>query len=113
MEWNVLHQGDCVTHLKSVAPGTIDLAFADPPFNIGYDYDVYRDRQGEDEYLAWTRRWGEQVVRVLKPAGAFWLAIGDEFAAELIDARGAGVPVRSNSFVKFGDATLVAQVEVR
>ena len=34
-------------------------------------------------------------------------------AAELIDARGAAVPVRSNSFVKFGDAPLAVTIEVK
>src|SRR5207249_3505785 len=76
-----LHQGDCIAGLRDVADGTIDLTFADPPFNIGYEYDVYDDRR--DDYLDWTRRWGREVVRVLKPDGTFWLAIGDEFAAEL------------------------------
>ena len=78
-----LHQGDCIEGLKAVPDGSVDLAFADPPFNIGYDYDVYRDRKAADDYLDWSRRWGEQVVRVLKPDGTFWLAIGDEYAAEL------------------------------
>jgi site-specific DNA-methyltransferase (adenine-specific) len=59
------------------------LAFADPPFNIGYDYDVYHDERDGDEYLEWCSRWIGQVVRVLKPDGTFWLAIGDEYAAEL------------------------------
>jgi site-specific DNA-methyltransferase (adenine-specific) len=63
--------------------GSIDLAFADPPFNIGYDYDVYDDRTDEEHYLDWTRAWGRAVHRVLKPTGTFWLAIGDEYAAEL------------------------------
>ena len=75
--------GDCIEGLKGVPTGTVDLAFADPPFNIGYGYDVYHDRRGADDYLDWSRRWGEQVVRVLKPDGTFWLAIGDEYAAEL------------------------------
>ena len=30
--------------MKSLGAGTVDLAFADPPFNIGYDYDVYEDQ---------------------------------------------------------------------
>ena len=30
--------------MKRLDDGTVDLAFADPPFNIGYDYDVYEDR---------------------------------------------------------------------
>ncbi len=61
----------------------VDLAFADPPFNIGYQYDVYDDSRDEDEYLRWCRDWMTEVVRVLKPNGSFWLAIGDEYAAEL------------------------------
>jgi site-specific DNA-methyltransferase (adenine-specific) len=63
--------------------GSVDLVFADPPFNIGYEYDVYEDRRDGEQYLDWTRRWGREVQRVLKPAGTFWLAIGDEYAAEL------------------------------
>ncbi|MCA9070037.1 MAG: site-specific DNA-methyltransferase, partial [Planctomycetaceae bacterium] len=58
-------------------------AFADPPFNIGYDYDHYIDELEADEYLRWSLDWLAEVKRVLKPDGTFWLAIGDEFAAEL------------------------------
>ena len=78
----VYHQ-DCIAGLKQLDSATVDLAFADPPFNIGYDYDVYRDKLGTDRYLAWSRDWTAEVVRVLKPQGTFWLAIGDEYAAEL------------------------------
>jgi len=65
------------------AGGERGLAFADPPFNIGYKYDVYEDRRAAEEYLDWTRQWGKALVRTLKPSGTFWLAIGDDFAAEL------------------------------
>jgi site-specific DNA-methyltransferase (adenine-specific) len=78
-----VYQGDCIEGLAKIKPDTIDLAFADPPFNIGYEYDVYKDNQHSEEYLAWTRKWMAGVARVLKPAGTFWLAIGDEYAAEL------------------------------
>jgi site-specific DNA-methyltransferase (adenine-specific) len=83
MDRNILLQEDCIEGMARLDEGSVDLVFADPPFNIGYDYDVYEDRRHDDEYLAWTRQWGEQVRRVLKPTGTFWLAIGDEFAAEL------------------------------
>ena len=83
IELDTLHQGDCLAGMRGMEEGSVDLAFADPPFNIGYDYDVYDDRRGGDEYLDWCREWTREVVRVLKPAGTFWLAIGDEFAAEL------------------------------
>jgi DNA modification methylase len=83
LEANHIYQMDCIKGLAQVAPGSVDLAFADPPFNIGYDYDVYDDRKGYDAYLDWTRQWMRGVVDALKPTGTFWLAIGDEYAAEL------------------------------
>jgi site-specific DNA-methyltransferase (adenine-specific) len=78
-----LYPGDCLEGLARLADGSVQLAFADPPFNIGYDYDVYDDRKEADDYLDWSRRWAREIVRVLAPDGTFWLAIGDEFAAEL------------------------------
>lgn len=74
---------DCVAGLAKLPAGSVDLAFADPPFNIGYQYDVYDDRQDEEKYLDWCRQWMRGVVDALKPTGTFWLAIGDEYAAEL------------------------------
>jgi site-specific DNA-methyltransferase (adenine-specific) len=78
-----IHHGDCITGLQSLPEGCVDLAFADPPFNIGYEYDEYDDRLEDEKYLDWSSQWIAQVYRVLKPTGAFWLAIGDEYAAQL------------------------------
>ncbi|HVA50187.1 MAG TPA: site-specific DNA-methyltransferase [Pirellulales bacterium] len=80
---NELYQGDCIERLQQLDEGSVDLAFADPPFNIGYEYDVYHDRKPYEHYLDWSRQWMAGVSRVLKPSGTFWLAIGDEYAAEL------------------------------
>lgn len=74
---------DCLAGMKKLDAGAVDLVFADPPFNIGYDYDVYDDRLASEKYLDWCRQWTAEVCRVLKPDGTFWLAIGDEYAAEL------------------------------
>lgn len=76
-------QGDCVKHLARLDEGSIDLVFADPPFNIGYEYDEYDDRRKSDDYLDWCKEWMSGVKRALTPTGAFWLAIGDDYAAEL------------------------------
>lgn len=80
---DAIHHGDCVAHLKSLPDACIQLAFADPPFNIGYDYDVYDDSMESEKYLAWCQQWIAELHRALIPSGTFWLAIGDEYAAEL------------------------------
>jgi len=80
---NTLHNSDCIAGMKQLPAGSVDLTFADPPFNIGYEYDLYHDKLKSDRYLAWCHDWIAEVVRVLKANGTFWLAIGDEYAAEL------------------------------
>ena len=82
MRLNDVIEGDCVKVLAELPAGSVDLVFADPPFNIGYEYDVYDDRRAKADYLAWTETWLAAAVRVLKPDGSFFLAIGDEFVAE-------------------------------
>jgi len=76
-------QGDCLETLPAAGSGFAHLIFADPPFNIGYDYDVYNDKQDRGAYLDWTKRWMGAAVEALRPDGTFWVAIGDEYAAEI------------------------------
>jgi len=83
LELNTIHQQDCLEGLRRLPAGVIDLAFADPPFNIGYQYDVYDDNRDYRAYLDWTRAWMGEVGRTLSPQGTFWVAIGDEYAAEI------------------------------
>src|SRR3954464_14702753 len=91
-----IHHGDCIAGMNNLPAESIDLVFADPPFNIGYDYDVYHDAKEYDHYLTWSREWIGAVHRALKPDGTFWLAIGDEYAAELkIESQKLGFHIRS------------------
>lgn len=99
LEAGKIHQGDCIELMKQIEAGTIDLVFADPPFNIGYEYDEYHDEQDADEYVAWSRAWIAEVYRVLKPGGTFWLSIGDDFAAELKVAAEHQVGFHTRSWV--------------
>lgn len=86
---------DCMLGMENLNQHA-DLVFADPPFNIGYEYDVYEDVKSYKDYLGWSYNWMGQVHHVLKPNGSFWLAIGDEFAAELkVAARTVGFTCRS------------------
>ena len=88
--------GDAIEILHSWPEACVDLVFADPPYNIGYVYDRYDDRRSADEYVAWSRDWMAACTRVLKPTGSFYIAIGDDFAAELrILGRQLGLHLRN------------------
>ena len=70
---NHLHHADCIAGMATLDTGSVDLVFADPPFNIGYKYDVYEDRKSADDYLAWTKSWGEEVRRCSsRPGRSGW-----------------------------------------
>jgi len=75
--------GDCIELLGGVGEPFVDLVFADPPFNIGYSYDKYKDKVKSEKYLAWTRDWMGACVNALKSDGSFYIAIGDDYAAQI------------------------------
>ena len=75
--------GDCIEVLGGVDEPFADLIFADPPFNIGYKYDKYYDKVKSKNYIAWTEDWMTACKKVLKPHGSFYIAIGDEYAANV------------------------------
>ncbi|HUT01530.1 MAG TPA: DNA methyltransferase [Phycisphaerae bacterium] len=96
VELDTIVQADCIEWLGRQKEPFADLIFADPPFNIGYQYDVYEDRKAYDEYHAWTEQWMSACCGVLKPTGTFWVAIGDEYAAEVrMIGRGLGLTLRN------------------
>ena len=73
---NKIHQGDCVKLLAKVPSGSVDLVFADPPFNIGYEYDVYDDDQSETDYLSWCSQWIQGVHDALnQTARSGWRSV--------------------------------------
>ena len=93
---NKIVQGDCLKVLPQLTQGKFDLIFADPPYNIGFEYDRYEDVQEHDKYVAWTQEWMTRCVEVLAPAGSFWIVIGAEYAAEVrIIGRKLGLELRN------------------
>jgi site-specific DNA-methyltransferase (adenine-specific) len=70
----ILYEDDCLKVLKSMEQESVDLAFADPPFNLGKDYSSkINDTKTSQEYLAWCEEWLFEMIRVLKPGGAMFL----------------------------------------
>jgi DNA modification methylase len=96
MRTNTIYCGDSVELLNGWPAGGVDLVFADPPFNIGYVYDRYHDDMPNEKYVAWSRAWMAACQRILKPDGSFYIAIGDDFAADIrILGRELGLHLRN------------------
>ena len=69
-----LYNADCLDVLPRIGEKSVDLLFADPPFNLGKDYgNGVSDSLKDGEYLRWCEQWITEGVRVLKPGGAFFL----------------------------------------
>lgn len=69
-----LYRGDCTNVLKQVESDSVDLVFADPPFNLDKLYpSKMNDNLKAEEYLKWTEVWLKECIRVLKPGGALFL----------------------------------------
>lgn len=71
-EHTIVH-GEALDVLKSIESSTVDLIFADPPYNIGKDFDGIHDKVEEEEYFQWCWAWLDECHRVLKPNGTFYL----------------------------------------
>ena len=67
--------GDVLEALSDHVPdGSISLVFADPPYNIGKDFNGRKDRWPSDEkYLEWCYRWMDLCIKKLSPHGSMYL----------------------------------------
>lgn len=73
MKLNQILVEDCVQGMQSLSDGVADLIIADPPYNLGKDFGVWKETEREKEWLQWTRQWLREAVRVLKPGGAIFV----------------------------------------
>lgn len=70
---HTIFHGEAVEVLKSIETGSVDLIFADPPYNIGKDFDGVHDKVNDSDYFSWCWKWVDECYRVLKPSGSFYL----------------------------------------
>lgn len=83
MDFNKIYHEDCIELLKNNPSFQSHLIFADPPFNIQFTYDVYQDNKSYSDYVSWTEEWMSLCYNALEKNGSFYIAIGDDFAAEI------------------------------
>lgn len=84
---NKIYQGDSVELLKKIPDNSIDLIFADPPYNLQLNGELYRPNQTKvdavndewdkfsslEEYDKFTYSWLKECFRILKDSGSIWV----------------------------------------
>lgn len=65
--------GDCLEIISDIEDNSVDVCFADPPFNLEKKYTSYKDQKPVEEYLNWCRRWLCELVRITKPSGSIFV----------------------------------------
>lgn len=76
-----LYQGDSFEWLKTVEAESVDLIFADPPYNINKtDWDKF---ESQEKYIEGAMRWIEQAARILKKSGTLYICGFSEIPADL------------------------------
>jgi site-specific DNA-methyltransferase (adenine-specific) len=73
--------GDAIKVLENqIADNSIDLIFADPPYNIGKSFNGYKEKWSSDEeYLKWCYKWLDLCIKKLKPSGSFYVMTATQF----------------------------------
>ena len=73
--------GDAIAWLRSLESESVDLIFADPPYNIKKaEWDTF---ESQEQYVDWSLHWIEQAARVLKPNGTLYVCGFSEILADL------------------------------
>ncbi|OYT66250.1 restriction endonuclease [ANME-1 cluster archaeon ex4572_4] len=70
---NKVIQGDCLEVMKNIPNNSVDITFADPPFNLNKKYKGYKDNKKFHTYLDWCRQWIYEMVRITKPTGSIFV----------------------------------------
>lgn len=76
-----IYCGDSIEWLKNLASESVDLIFADPPYNIKKaEWDTF---ESQAEYVRWSLQWIVEASRVLKPTGSLYVCGFSEILADI------------------------------
>jgi site-specific DNA-methyltransferase (adenine-specific) len=72
--------GDAVEALKALPDNSVDLIFADPPYNIGKSFNGHIEKwKTEESYLEWCYQWLSLCIKKLKENGSFYVMTATQF----------------------------------
>jgi len=73
--------GDSIKWLQSLPSESVDLVFADPPYNINKaEWDTF---ESQTAYVEWSMRWIREAARALRPTGTLYVCGFSEILADL------------------------------
>jgi site-specific DNA-methyltransferase (adenine-specific) len=73
---NKIFLEDCLSGMKKLSDKMIDIVVTSPPYNIGINYNNYKDNKNIKDYLAWLEAIFIECKRVLKDDGHLWVNMG-------------------------------------
>jgi site-specific DNA-methyltransferase (adenine-specific) len=73
LELNKIHKLDALKGLAKLKNESCDIVIADPPYNIGKDFEVTKDKMEISEYVEWSKEWIDQCVRAMKPNATMFI----------------------------------------
>ena len=59
-----LINADCITQMKLYNDNEFNIAFTDPPYNVGREYNEYDDNKKESIYYEWCDNWFKELQRI-------------------------------------------------
>lgn len=71
--YDVILHGDALEILRQYPDESVDLVFADPPYNLDKAYSAYSDARKEQLYIQWCDSWLNEYTRILKPTGSLFV----------------------------------------
>lgn len=77
IELNKIYNQDCLEGMKNIPDGLVNCIITSPPYNVGLDYDEYKDNKPYDDYLSWIKDIFTESYRVLTEDGRMCVNIGD------------------------------------
>lgn len=80
---NRVHCMDVLELMRLIPSESVDLFFSDPPYNLGYRYQGYKDNLPEEQYLNWCYTWLTEARRILKPTGSLFVLHIPKYAIDL------------------------------
>ncbi len=79
IELNNIYNQDSIEFMKQLYDESIDLIVADPPYNIGKNYNNNSDKQSKEDYLEFIKNQINQYSRILKDEGSIIIYTGKQF----------------------------------